>query len=330
MTDLGLAGALHLDPELAEVLGAFPGPPVDLSDWRIGTIPELRARRAAATPAPTLPPTTTVHRDVVTRGAEGRPAVTLRVYSPPGMNSARPCVFWIHGGGYILGRPMPVDPALDRWVEQLGCVVVAVDYRLAPDHPYPAPLDDCLAGITWTLEDASELGIDPERIALVGASAGGGLAAGLALALRDRGARLPAGLVLVYPMLDDRTAASHGGDDTPVWNGHNNRLGWAAYLGELAGSADVPPYAVPGRAKDLSGLPPTTLAVGTADLFAGETVAFAHRLMAAGVRTELHVYDGGCHGLDTLAPKAAISRRFRRDLTEAVARSLGIGPEEAS
>jgi len=324
VTELQLDGVSLLDGEIAQALDALPGRPVDLDDWELDTIPELRAQRLAATPTPELPPTTTVHRDVVTPAADGRPSVTLRIYSPPVAKPGRPCIYWIHGGGYILGSPMPVEPTLNRWVEQLGCVIVAVDYRLAPEHPYPAAHDDCFTGLSWTAGHADELGIDLERTVVVGASAGGGLAAGLTLALRDRGTLTPAALVLIYPMLDDRTTTQVGPDTSLLWNAYANRLGWRAYLGALAGSTDLPPYAVPARAEDLAGLPPTTLSVGAADLFADETVAFARRLMAAGVRTELHVYEGGCHGLEVIAPNAEISRRFRRDLTEAVARSLGV------
>jgi acetyl esterase/lipase len=253
--------------------------------------------------------------------------LTLRVYSGPQPAANRPCLYWIHGGGYILGSPLVVDARLNRLVEQLGCVVVAVDYRLAPEHPYPAPLDDCGTGLRWTVEHAEELGIDPCRIVLVGVSAGGGLAAGLALQMRDRAEEPVAAQVLVYPMLDDRhVTPSSALLDTPVWSQAANRLGWRAYLAAEPGSPDVPAYAAPARATELGGLPPAYVGVGSVDLFRDESVEHASRLLAAGVPTELHVYDGAPHGFDVLTPHTAVARLFEHDLTGALERLCAGGP----
>ncbi len=206
-----------LDREIAAILAALPVAPVDFGTWTLDTIPALRAARAAL-PVPDPPPTTTIHRDITAAGPPGAPDLTMRVYSPPQPATNRPCMLWIHGGGYIVGSALMVDVRLNRWVELLDCVVIAVDYRLAPEDPYPAALDDCQAALAYTIAHADEIGIDPTRTAVVGASAGGGLAAALALRNRDRGEPAVAAQVLIYPMLDDRQVTpSSGLARTPVW-----------------------------------------------------------------------------------------------------------------
>jgi acetyl esterase/lipase len=200
-------------------------------------------------------------------------------------------------------------PAVLDWVEQAGVVLVSVGYRLAPEHPYPAGVEDCHAALTWTAAHADELGIDG-RLVLAGASAGGGLAAATALLHRDRGGADLTGLMLICPMLDDRNVQA------PVrpyetWSSVSNLTGWTALLGAARGGPDVPPYAAPARATDLSGLPPAFVDVGTADLFLDEDVAFAQRIWAAGGRADLHVWAGGFHGFEALVPDAAVSRAAR-------------------
>jgi acetyl esterase/lipase len=199
--------------------------------------------------------------------------------------------------------------------------------RRAPEHPFPAPMDDCYAGLAWTYRQAAELGVDPERIAIGGASSGGGSAAGLALLARDLGEVPVCFQLLIYPMLDDRnvTPASVTLTDPRVWNRASNLIGWRAYVGDAAGTDRVSPYAAPARATNLAGLPPAYLAVGDLDLFIDEDIEYAQRLQQAGVPTELHVYPGGSHAFESYAPATALARRFVRDRDEALRRALGLG-----
>jgi triacylglycerol lipase len=199
---------------------------------------------------------------------------------------------------------------------------VSVDYRLAPEHPFPAPLEDCYAGLAWTAAHADELGIDRERIVIVGQSAGGGLAAGLALLVRDR-AEIPLCYqLLIYPMIDDRNTSTSSQLVTKVWTREANLLGWRCYLGHEPGVGDVSPYAAAARAEDLRGLAPAFIGVGTLDVFRDENIEYAQRLLAAGVPTELHVYPGAPHGFEGLAPQAAVSQQFLRDITDALRRAM--------
>ncbi|MCA9851461.1 MAG: alpha/beta hydrolase, partial [Dehalococcoidia bacterium] len=225
----------------------------------------------------------------------------------------------------MVGGAVDASDAYCAWIaDELGVLVASVEYRLAPEHPYPIPLDDCHAGLHWLAASADELGIDRSRIALGGGSAGAGLAAGLALRLRDEGAIELRYQHLVYPMLDDRneTASAHAILDSRVWNRTCNHVGWNAYLEGRAGSADVPPYAAPARAGDLAGLPPTYICVGSLDLFLDEDIAYARRLLDAGVPTELHVYPGAFHGSTGTVPNAALSRRWRDDELASIRRAL--------
>jgi acetyl esterase/lipase len=314
-----------IDPEIAAVLATTAFSSTDIFDsLTIETIPTVREARLELM-LPEAPPTTTVGYDLVLpAGADGH-AAAVRVYSPPHEGGGRPCIVWIHGGGYMFGSGLVPDRRLNVWVERLECVVVSVEYRLAPEHTYPAALDDCYAALAWTAANAQELGIDPMRIVVAGASAGGGLAAALTLLTRDRGEVPVAFQLLIYPMIDDRNVTPSSQADAPVWSRKANLLGWRAYLGHEPGADDVPTYAVPARADDLSGLPPTWIGVGTLDLFRDENIEYAKQLLAAGVSTELHVYSGAPHGFEQLAPKAAVARRFRRDISEALGRAFGLG-----
>jgi acetyl esterase/lipase len=227
-------------------------------------------------------------------------------------------LLWVHGGGHVLGAAWQDDPMLQDLVARTGCVAVAVEWRRAPEDPYPAAVHDGYAALRWMSASA---GLDPTRLVIGGASSGGGVAAGVALLARDRGDVLLAGQVLVYPMLDDRevTPSSREVRDPRLWNLESNRLGWAAYLSGIDGR-EVPAYAAPARATDVAGLPPTWLATGELDLFRDEDIAYASRLLTAGVPTELHVYPGAVHGFDLFAPDAAVTRRYRRDRDEALDR----------
>jgi acetyl esterase/lipase len=246
--------------------------------------------------------------------------VIARIHRPPvGRRSSAAGVLYVHGGGYVIGTAALGDPFCARLAQHLGVVVAAVDYRLAPEHPFPTPLEDVHAALRWLAEQPD---VDAERIALVGDSAGGGLAAALALLVRDRGEIRPVLEVLSYPMLDDRTT---DGDVDPrvlrMWNQRSNRFGWDAYLGDLA-AGEVPATAAPARAEDLAGLPATWIGVGTNDLFYAENVAWAQRLEAAGVRCELFVVEGAYHGFDGVEPRAGVSREFLRARVDALRDAL--------
>jgi len=206
------------------------------------------------------------------------------------------------------------DRLMKQLVKRVGCVAVSVDYRLPPEHPFPAPVEDCYAGLQWLFAHAGDLGVDPSRIAIGGASAGGGLAAGLALLTRDRGEVQVAFQLLIYPMIDDRniTPASYAITDPRVWHRESNRLGWKAYLGRDGGGDDVSPYAA-ARATDLTNLPSAYIPVGALDLFIDENIEYAQHLIQAGVPTELHVYPGAFHGFDVFAPSAAVSKQFKTE-----------------
>jgi acetyl esterase/lipase len=229
--------------------------------------------------------------------------VGVRLYRPAGASGPSPALLWIHGGGYVIGTAQMDDALCRRYVKRLGIVVASVDYRLAPEHPYPAALEDCYAALRWL---AALPSVDRAKVAIGGASAGGGLAAALALWAKDRGEIAPAFQLLTYPMLDDR-AVPNGAVEGKyrLWNDRSNRFGWAAYLG----NAD-PDTAVPARRTDLSGLPPAWLGVGTLDLFYDEDIAYAERLKAAGVPCEVKVAPGAFHGFDAVAPRAGVSREF--------------------
>lgn len=259
-------------------------------------------------------------------GPEG--TVSLLVLRPRGVTAARPVVYHTHGGGLIVGNNRyGLEPILD-WVVELQLVLVSVEYRLAPEHPYPAAVEDSYAGLAWTAAHATEIGGDANRIILAGASAGGNLAAGLALLARDRGEIPIAGQLLIYPMLDDRndTVSSHQMLGLGVWDRISNETAWGAYL---AGVAEVPPYAAPARATDLSGLPPTYLDVGSAETFRDEDVDYARRLWEAGVDAEFHVWSGAYHGFDLFAPDADVSQRATAARKHWLQRVLGSQPPKS-
>lgn len=235
----------------------------------------------------------------------------VRIFAGPPAARPRPALLWIHGGGYVIGAAQQDDGLCGRLAATLGAVVVSVDYRLAPEHPFPAPLDDCFGAFELLHREAHPLGIDPTRVAIGGQSAGGGLAAALALRIFDAQRPAPALQLLVYPMLDDRTVLRElDPASMRVWGPRANRLGWTSYLGQDPGGADVPDHAAAARRVDLRGLPPAWIGVGTNDLFYDEDVAYAARLQEAGVPTTLEVVDGAFHGFDAVLPKAPVSRAF--------------------
>lgn len=250
------------------------------------------------------------HEERVAPGRSGAPSVLLSIFRPTTRRPAAPVVYHVHGGGMVSGdRFNGLEQALG-WVERLGVVVVSVEYRLAPEHPHPAPIEDCYTGLVWLARHADELGVDADRIVVYGASAGGGLAAGLALMSRDRGFPGLAGQLLDSPMLDDRnrTVSSHQFNDVGIWDRVTNDVGWTALLGEGHASREVSPYAAPARANNLGGLPPTYLLAAGGEVFRDEAVEYASRVWAAGGSLDLHVYAGAMHSYKQLAPGSPISR----------------------
>jgi acetyl esterase/lipase len=313
----------RLDPELAAVLRTLPAE--GLSNWQdlAGTRAGFEQMIAMLTADMQDSPHVS-KEDRTVPGPAGAPAVPVRIYQPLSGGAPLPCLFWIHGGGMVLGGLAMDDFNLQKIVESIGCVAVSVDYRLAPEHPFPAPIEDCYAALKWTHSNAAELGVDPLRIAVGGASAGGGLAAALVLLARDRGEVPVAFQWLIYPMLDDRniTPASHAITEPRVWNRASNLFGWRAYLGVEPGSEGVSAYASPSRATDLGNLPPAYIPVGSQDLFVDEATDYALRLGRAGVPVELQVYPGAFHGSELFAPTAAISLRMIADRDAALKRAL--------
>ncbi|GGD70101.1 alpha/beta hydrolase [Microbacterium murale] len=241
----------------------------------------------------------------------------LRWYRPDEASSS--VILYFHGGGMYHGNLDLYDGIAARLADRSGVPVLAVDYRIAPEHPHPVPVRDCYEALLWLAENATHLGFDPARIILMGDSAGGGLAAGTALMSRDLGGPIPALQVLIYPMLDDRT------DRTPealaplaTWNHEHNLTAWRTLLGDAAGGTEVSPYAAPARAQNLVGLPDVYMETGQLDLFAAEILLFASRLADAGVQLEFHVRPGMPHGFDFAAPDAAMTMQAVADRVRAI------------
>lgn len=287
------------------------------------TTPEVLARRRAENaPTPVREGVTMTRRSVP--ATDGRPAVDVLIHEPSGRRPDSPAVFWIHGGGMISGRADSSNDLASGWAADLGVLVVSATYRLAPEHPYPAAIDDVHAGYAWLVEHAAELGVDPQRIAVAGGSAGGGLAAALAQRAYDEG--LPVAFqLLLAPMLDDRTVPRAEADGTwaLAWTLASNRYGWASYLGHEPGATEERPYAVPARRADLSGLAPAWISVGAIDLFHDEDVAYAERLRAAGVPCEIVVVPGMHHAGERFTRHPAVADLIRRR-TDALRRGLGL------
>jgi acetyl esterase/lipase len=308
MTDVDVKGLL--DPELGPILGAFELPQMDAD--------AVAVIRSAPFPVPALSGAVTRTEHEV----PGDPPVPVRVHRPSGVEGPLPAMVTMHGGGYVIGSYDMDDPLLDRWCPSLGFVGVSVEYRLAPETPYPGPLDDCYAALRWTHDRADDLGIDPTRIGIYGLSAGGGLAAGLGLLARDRGEVPLAFQFLDCPMLDRRgVTSSIRAQGLYVWNAASNEFGWRSYLGDLYGSEDVPAYASASGATDLAGLPPSCVVVGAIDGFRDENIDYAQRLCQAGVDCELHVIAGLPHAY-MLAPDAAAVKDAERCKEDWLARQL--------
>jgi acetyl esterase/lipase len=299
-----------------------------LARWDLSSVATIRSSYAAVAAPPAPPDPRVTRRDEV---IPGRPDVRVRWYRPSEVDGPVPCVVWLHGGAYIMGTLDENDDRLDRMVSELGCAVVSVDWRLAPEHPYPAGLDDAETVWRAVSGDAASFGVDPARLVVGGASSGAALAAALCLRLRDNRSAQPVLQLLIYPMLDDRerTASIKASADPGhwgLWHLAANRLCWAAYLGPLAGTA-VPPTAAPARARNLRGLAPAFVAVGDVDAFLDEDIDYATRLARAGVPTELHVYPGVIHGGFGPRPRTPRTAQLLRDVYAAL--TVAFSPDPA-
>jgi acetyl esterase/lipase len=304
-------------PELRPALAAWPA-----LDITADTLATVRGRGFGDVESPPGAPL------AIERRIPGPvPGSTLRllIIDPAPGTRNRPALLHLHGGGYVVGTPEISTPRNQRYAMECGCVVVSVDYRLAPETAFPGALEDNHAALRWLYDNADALGVDANRIGVGGESAGGGHAAALAIAARERGQVPVAFQFLVYPMLDDRTGTSR--KVSPfigefIWTAVSNDFGWSSLLGVPAGSQTVPEGAVPARIKDLGRLPPAFIGVGALDLFIEEDLEYARRLIAAGVPVEVHVAAGAYHGFDGLAPETAPARHFSATLVAALRRLI--------
>ena len=299
--------------DLVAALDALP----DLGQLDAESLPAFRAARAGAPPVLDSDGEIEV-REVEVPTPTGGTATGL-LYLPASAGPSRPALLNIHGGGYVLGSPRREDAGTRLLVRALGCVALVPRYRLAPEHPHPAALDDCAIALSCLADQSDALGVDPARVAVRGVSAGGGLALGLALRTRDEGGPAIRHLQLIYPMVDDRSEGTQA-TGRLVWTSAANRFGWNSLL--RGHDRDNPPaYAVPGRAPSVAGLPPVFVGVGSIDLFVGETLALAARLAASGVPVELHLYPGAYHGFAALSGTPT-AEALRRDEIAALTRAF--------
>ncbi len=307
--------ALQMDPEvakamapLAEAAAGSARPPV--GDWktrRAMVDAEISEFTGAWTPPPDVEVT------AVQATAVDGTAIPMRLYRKAGSAPGSLGVY-IHGGGMFLCSIDTHDPICRRYAAESGVPILSVDFRFAPEHPYPTSVEDCYAALRWAAEHAAELGVDPARLAIMGDSAGGGMAAAVALMARDRGGPSLKSQILVYPMLDDRTTVPDPEiEPMALWSTDDNITGWGCLLGDAAGGDDVPSYAAPAREQDLAGLPPAYIEVGQLDIFRAEDLSYAERLGKAGVGVELHVHPGVPHAFEVFAPDSAVAGRAFAD-----------------
>ena len=306
-----------LDPELHPLLELVPA--FELDDEQL---PLIRNNPAMAAELAD-PAQAGVTREEVHAASGDGPEVRALMYKPPEAAATGAGYLHIHGGGYVMGTPESSDPVNLEICARLGVLVLSVDYRVAPEHPIPAPLDDCYTGLAWLHEQAPALGVDRNRIGIGGESAGGGLAAALAIKARDAGEYAICHQHLTYPMLDDRTGTPERPGDPLVgefiWTRKSNQYGWRSYLGDAPAEAPQ----VPARLEDFAGLPPTWMATAALDLFRDENIDYACKLMLAGVRTDLVSYPAACHGFQ-MVPGTQLAARYAQDHLFALARGLGV------
>ena len=317
-----------IDPELAALVDVLPV--VDLNDIQVARDAFEQLITSLSAEIPGID--TLEIEDRLVPGHLDDPDVPVRVYRPKApRNPPVPGVLHIHGGGFMIGSVEAEHAGAALMAIDSGAVVVSVDYRLAPEHPYPAGLHDCYAALTFLHAEAGGLGVDPARVAVVGASAGGGLSAATALLARDLGGPPLCFQMLQIPELDDRldTPSMQAFVDSPVWNRPLAVISWRAYLGELSGAGDVPVYAAPARASDLSGLPPAYISTAENDPLRDEGIIYAMRLLQAGVSVELHQFPGTFHG-SAMVTTAAVSRRAARETAVVLRKALGVEREGAA
>jgi len=313
-----------VDPEIAAMLAALP----PMGALSAETLPLMRPY-AIAPLEPLLEGRSVRRREETIRSQDGA-ELALTVLAPEGSVGLAPGVLWLHGGGMVMGdRFSQIDIPLE-WLDQLGAVVVTVDYRLAPDATGTALVEDGYAGLLWLAEHAEELGVDPARLVVAGTSAGGGIAAGVALLARDRATPSVAAQVLICPMLDHRggTVSTRQYPAPNVWSRESSAFAWDALLAGTAPDA-VSPYVSPAVAEDLSGLPTAFIDVGSAEVFRDEAQAYAARIWAAGGQAELHVWAGGTHGFDAMAPHTTLGRTARHTRTAWMRRVIGASQADA-
>ncbi|MED4812119.1 alpha/beta hydrolase [Bacillus atrophaeus] len=303
----------RVNPELLQGLEMFQ----DL-DLRPENLQAIREEISQMRPATVVDESLSLTDEVIV-GPDANP-LPLRIYRPKSNNESLPVLLWIHGGGYILGSIDDNDDTCMRFVKEANCVVVSVDYRLAPEHPYPAPIEDCYAALKWIADNAEPLNIDSNRIGVAGASAGGGLTAALTLLARDRQYPSVCFQMPLYPMIDDRnnTPSTNEIKEGFVWNQKTNEAGWKMYLGEIYGTDNIPAYAAPARAEDYRNLPYTYTFVGQLDPFRSETLTYAAKLAEAGVDVEFHLYPGAYHWFEGLNPNADVSIHAVKEMIQAV------------
>ena len=311
-----------LDPELVP-----SSQEISSISLRTDTLPRLRAdmqeKAIAASTASDDPSvaTATIH----VPGSEGAPAIRVLSYRPAAGDGPLPVLLHLHGGGFVFGSPERKGPAHRKQCLELGCAIYSVEYRLAPETPFPGAIEDCYTVLGWLIKNAEELRIDKGRIAVSGESAGGGLAASLALLVRDRAELSLCFQHLISPMLDDRTAVETNTNPFAgefAWTPENNAFGWSSLLGPDVGKVGTSPYAAAARAESLSKLPPAFLSVASLDLLLDEQVSYATRLVHVGIPVELHIYPGSYHGFSSACPRAQVSLAAERDSQSALKRAL--------
>ena len=302
---------LSLDPQIAGALA----PMAEVKQPAVGDVPGRRAMwepiiGGAGTAQP-IPADVRTSEHYATAGDGAQ--VKMRWYVKDGATPG-PAVVFLHGGGYIFGHIDLFDGPVSRYVSASGVPMLSVEYRRAPEHPFPTPTEDAYTALQWLAEHAAELGVDPGRIAVMGDSAGGGMAAALTILARERGGPAIARQILIMPMLDDRTTAPDP-HIAPylVWSYEDSRTAWPALLGDLAGGPDVPATAAPARLQDASGLPPAYIEVGQIDVFRDEDTAYATKLSRSGVPVEFHLHPGAPHEFDSIAFTADVARRAIAD-----------------
>ncbi len=287
-------------------------------DLRPECLPVMREEASKVFPPTIVDETLSVTNEVI-EGPDANP-LRLKIYRPKSNNESLPALLWIHGGGYILGSINDNDDLAVKIAKEANCMVVSVDYRLAPEHPYPAPIEDCYAALKWIADNAETLNIDSNRIGVAGVSAGGGLTAALTLLARDRQYPSICFQMPLYPMIDDRnnTPSANEIKEGFVWNQKSNEAGWKMYLGELHGTDHIPAYAAAARAEDYRNLPRTYTCVGQLDPFRSETLTYVTKLAEAGVDVEFHLYPGAYHGFEMMHPDTDISIHAWNDYVRAV------------